>query len=437
MRRLRFWLVTLGALVAAVAAGGVAVGPAAAAPASRCTQTAVGLIAAKWRSLGAEGGPLGCPTGPERDLAGRRGRVSTFEHGEVVWSPDQGGALVVAAFQRSRALVVDWGPTAPFRYDFFLVRHDLDGRNLGQRKASGRDRGSIAIPVDRDGRYTVALEGCVSRFLRSARCSQRWTAPATVAVRLPAPPPPAPRVDPVLSASQDGDRLVLRWERMLPGWQFFNVRYAADGDAELQRETPHTLHSFAQSGQYVVQLPPGTTAGTIYRFRVQGCNRETALWFTIKTRCGMWSAPFAVGITRPVTAPPAGQGPAAPKPSSSATPTGGLAGLLVYNCHADNHTVHVWVLDRAADGTISFQDRGALQVQYENPDNTPLRGSCPAAGSQPVELTFADRHAYRVVVVDPEAIGCPGNDPAVPACQRRWVDVAGNSVGSRSVLVVD
>jgi hypothetical protein len=418
----------------AVATVAAPAGPASAAPGSRCAQTAVGLIAGKWRSLGAENGPLGCPTTPERDVPGRRGRVSTFEHGEIVWSPDQGGQLVVAAYQQDRGLVVDWGPTAPFRYDFFLVRHDLDGRNAGQREVKGRDHGRTVIPVSRDGRYTVIVEGCVSRLLRSARCSRHWTVPATVAVRLPAPPP-VRHDDPVLSAVQDGDRLFLRWDKVWPGWPFFNVRWSVNGDAELQRETPRNASGVAQNGQYVVQLPPGTRAGTTYTFRVQGCSRDTVLWFTVKTRCGNWTPAFPVAITRDV--PPRPMTPATPNPTGSAAPTGGLGGLIVYNCHADNRDVHIWMVDRAPDGTETVRDRGDLAVQYENPDNAPLRGSCPATGSDPIELSFADGHHYRVVVVDPGAIGCPGNDPNVHACQRRWVEVTGNSRGPRPDLVVE
>jgi hypothetical protein len=125
------------------------------------------------------------------------------------------------------------------------------------------------------------------------------------------------------------------------------------------------------------------------------------------------------------------------KPPASTAPVSGLSAMTIYNCHSDNHSVHVWVLDQAADGTVSSRDRGTLAVQYEDPDNAPLRGACPAAGSEPVDLAFTDGHHYQVIITDPEAIGCPGNDPDVPACHRRWVDVTGNSHGGRQALVVE
>jgi hypothetical protein len=202
-------LALIGGLAAPALVGGAA--PAAAAPGVRCPATAVGLIAQKWRALGRETGPLGCPTAPERDLVGRRGRVSTFEHGQVVWSPDQGPSLVIAAYQQDRSVVVDWGSTTPHRYDFFLVRWDIDGRNAGQREIRGgaRDRGRVVLPAGRSGGYAVSVEGCTSRTLRPARCSQKWTAAASVAVRLT-----GPRARPVLTGSQDGDRMVFRWT----GW---------------------------------------------------------------------------------------------------------------------------------------------------------------------------------------------------------------------------
>jgi hypothetical protein len=95
------------------------------------------------------------------------------------------------------------------------------------------------------------------------------------------------------------------------------------------------------------------------------------------------------------------------------------------------------VADRAPGAAESITYRGALAAQYENPNETLLRGKCPAAGAQPLKLRFADTHQYRVIVVDPDRIDCGGNDPSRPACVRRSIDVRGNSQGSQQITILD
>ncbi|MEO3809478.1 hypothetical protein ABGB17_10810 [Sphaerisporangium sp. B11E5] len=153
-----------------------------------------GAIGQRWAYVGGKEGAIGCPTGPERDVTG--GRAMSFEHGEIVHSPGQGPDMAVAVYQQGGTLHADWGDTRPFHYDRFLVRWDLDGRNLGQTDIDADTyakswSGHWSTPISKPGRYTVIVEGCDGRFLQSSTCQQKWTIPASVQAVFPDPQPPS------------------------------------------------------------------------------------------------------------------------------------------------------------------------------------------------------------------------------------------------------
>jgi hypothetical protein len=62
-------------------------------------------------------------------LEGRDAVKMRFQNGEVAWVPAQGSRMVVAGYQQDDNLILNWGDTAPFSYDKFIVRWDRDGRN--------------------------------------------------------------------------------------------------------------------------------------------------------------------------------------------------------------------------------------------------------------------------------------------------------------------
>ena len=142
-----------------------------------------GEIAVGWAWAGGGDGYLGCPTGAVQPVSGRRGSLATFEGGSVVWSPDQGDRMTVAAFQRWDKLAVEWGVTEPYGYDKFIVRWDRNGRNVGQEDVNvGGDGGSWEKKVP-PGNYTVVVEGCDRRGIpKRSVCKQGFTIPAPVTI---------------------------------------------------------------------------------------------------------------------------------------------------------------------------------------------------------------------------------------------------------------
>ncbi len=160
----------------------------------------VGLIRDRWIALRADAGPMGCPIEAEHDVTGRRGRAMKFANGEIVWSPDQGDAMVVAVYQEGNGIVVDYGNSAPFTYVWFIVRVDYEGRNVGQIDVTGARGGRYVVgptrPEDEPevptvgsgtGIYSIIVEGCEDASgvppFDTATCEQGWTIPASVFFR--------------------------------------------------------------------------------------------------------------------------------------------------------------------------------------------------------------------------------------------------------------
>ena len=150
-----------------------------------CAQRAIGLIQNKWNELGAENGPLGCPLAPESSLVSG-GAIQDFERGQIEWSQPQ--KMVIAAFfQKGQAgFGVNWSITDQYHYDFFLVRWDRAGVNVGQQEIQNSDpnasptSGSWTIPNSGDGLYSIVIEGCDSHFASSSTCRQSWSNPLTL-----------------------------------------------------------------------------------------------------------------------------------------------------------------------------------------------------------------------------------------------------------------
>jgi hypothetical protein len=167
------------------------------AAADTCGIRPYGLIGDRWNSLGADGSPLGCAIDVERDIGGRAGRWQPFQYGQIVWSPDQGGGLVVATWSISTRVFVQWGPTDPFGYDFFIVRWDLNGNNVGQANVENGPRNTGSFSFDSGpGWSSIVVEGCDSHVIGSSTCRQGWTAPSGTRVADPGPIPITGNGDP-------------------------------------------------------------------------------------------------------------------------------------------------------------------------------------------------------------------------------------------------
>lgn len=170
-------------LLLVVTAVGTVSTPAAAA----CGITPYGLIGNKWYAMGGEGSAFGCATEAEHDIPGRRGRMQNFQFGQITWSPDQGPNMVVAVWSISTRVFVDWGPTDPLNYDFFIVRWDRNGQNVGQIDIENGPRtyGSFSFDAA-EGWSSVVVEGCDDGTFGST-CRQGWTAPAASYAAPPGP----------------------------------------------------------------------------------------------------------------------------------------------------------------------------------------------------------------------------------------------------------
>lgn len=151
------------------------------------TPSTQGLIGRKHLELGGEEGPLGKPTSPEVDAPEGTGRMQSFERGVIGWSPNTGPESLQVLYLREQELVFTWGETTPFNYDFFLVRWDLDGTNLGQDEVEGsRTGGTWTHRVVKGGRYRVVVEGG-DRSALGSTFKQGWSNPLHMDF---SPPPP-------------------------------------------------------------------------------------------------------------------------------------------------------------------------------------------------------------------------------------------------------
>jgi hypothetical protein len=98
-----------------------------------------------------------------------------------------------------------------------------------------------------------------------------------------------------------------------------------------------------------------------------------------------------------------------PTPTPAPTPTpSGISSINVFNCNVDQRPVFIWTRDVTQS---TWVQRGSLPAQYTN-------GSCPG-NSAPLAVPLQDGHSFWFVAVDPQLIGCGGqNNPEFSACQR-------------------
>lgn len=179
-------MVKKAVLALALAVPAIAASPAHAAT-TACKIQPYGFIGDYWHTLGGESAIIGCPTRAEYGIPNRNGRRQDFENGQIAWSPDQGGKMIVAAYGATVSgrpgVVLRWGPTDPFNYDYFkiTVKTDFDGTHVNQARNQARTRGREVFwpPAGRNaggslGRYSFSVIGCDSKITGDT-CRQGWS----------------------------------------------------------------------------------------------------------------------------------------------------------------------------------------------------------------------------------------------------------------------
>src|SRR5687768_11533905 len=154
-----------------------------------------GPIEKRWLELGGCGGRLGDPIALQRRDPYTGGLYQDFERGQIVvydrWARGSEGQMtqfVMSAFVVADTVHVRWGSTAPFSYDFFLVRWDLDGlddeleaqhADGAQQKEAGSGAGGttwFTVPAIRFGLYRISVAGCDEGFfLLGSDCEQGFS----------------------------------------------------------------------------------------------------------------------------------------------------------------------------------------------------------------------------------------------------------------------
>lgn len=94
--------------------------------------------------------------------------------------------------------------------------------------------------------------------------------------------------------------------------------------------------------------------------------------------------------------------------------------VLVFNCSTQHRPIHVWRNDLTA--ASGWKEEGSLDAQYND------SGTCPVG--QPLSLALETDHVYLISAVDPDLIGCSGNEPGNPTCVRHQMWVKGKSGGT-------
>jgi hypothetical protein len=147
-----------------------------------------GPIGERYHKLGGISGALGRPTSSEKDATEGKGRYQTFEHGAVGISPTTGPKSVQSVYFKAGELVFEWGDTAPFNYDYFIVRWDLNGKNIGQQDVKGgpRTHGRFVLRPKEAGRYRLVVEGRDGGLL-GGKSRQGWSIPLYIDVVPPKP----------------------------------------------------------------------------------------------------------------------------------------------------------------------------------------------------------------------------------------------------------
>jgi hypothetical protein len=153
--------------------------------------TPYGLIGGTWNRTDVKPG-IGCATEPEHSVPGRNGRIQSFQNGQIAWTPDQGPKMTIWSITNRNHVFVRWNSNDPgWSYDYYLLRHDLNGQNLEQKEISGRIEGWWGYDNLGPGNHTFIVEGHSGGGYHHG-----WTFPVTANIQPviapPPPPPPAP-----------------------------------------------------------------------------------------------------------------------------------------------------------------------------------------------------------------------------------------------------
>jgi hypothetical protein len=139
----------------------------------------------------ADRGGFGCATTPENPYG--NGSYQEFEHGEMDWSPSQGGSMVVSGKKYQyvdqnglwqNAIYFQFG-VSDNNYDSWLIRADYNGRNVAQVECwtnypCGRTAGGWTFAPVSFGHYSFITEGC--DVSGGHTCRQGWTLPVDIYV---------------------------------------------------------------------------------------------------------------------------------------------------------------------------------------------------------------------------------------------------------------
>ncbi|MGK8510954.1 alpha/beta hydrolase-fold protein [Nocardia asiatica] len=143
------------------------------------------LLGAGYQAAGGPTGPLGLPTGAERALEDGRGKLQTFQHGSLYWTPQTGAQIVRGAildewgkqgFERgpagypaapevktpSRDGAVQAFENGPFYYSPSTGVHHVQGLILGKYAQLGFENSPLGFPIA--GEQALKDMGRFSRF---------------------------------------------------------------------------------------------------------------------------------------------------------------------------------------------------------------------------------------------------------------------------------
>lgn len=101
-----------------------------------------------------------------------------------------------------------------------------------------------------------------------------------------------------------------------------------------------------------------------------------------------------------------------PEPEPTPTPTpspSGIKEIQVYNCHLEARPVWVWTFDFTQN---MWTNHGMVEAVSTKD------GSCDTTGVTPFTVPLQQGHWYAYVAVDPDLLGCSGNNPNDSLCQR-------------------
>ncbi|WP_156213892.1 LGFP repeat-containing protein, partial [Lentzea aerocolonigenes] len=163
MRWIRLTIAVAMALAGVVAVVPAAPASAATAAPTRCGAFAVDVpIAKRWAALRGERGVLGCPTANAVDVPNPRGKLQTFENGEIAFSPTHGQDMVIAVYRRGAEVTVDWAQMDGPEHPSWVVRWSYNGIAVGEQGVSFKHprEGIFTTTVAQGaGRYEFTVEG--------------------------------------------------------------------------------------------------------------------------------------------------------------------------------------------------------------------------------------------------------------------------------------